>query len=68
MAMHLYVVVEPRSTALPLGVFEGLGWQRQQGGALERFEHRSPAAANPAHDAGVQLIDQLADRAVEFAE
>ena len=68
MAVHVDVVVQPRPTALPLGVFEGFGRQRQQGGALDRFKQRLPAAADAAHGAGVQLIDEFADRGVEFAE
>ncbi len=49
MAVSLDVVVEARPAALPFGVFEGFGQQRQQGGALDRFEQRIPAEANAAH-------------------
>src|SRR5258708_37870416 len=68
MTVHFDVVVEPGATALPFGVFEWFRGQWLENGTLDRLEQRAPAAADPAHGAGVQPIDQLADRHIEFAE
>ncbi len=68
MPVHLDVIVEAGPTALPFGIFEGFCRQRLQGRAFDRLEQRAPAAADPAHGAGVQFVDQLTDCGIEFAK
>jgi len=50
----------------PFGICEGFCRQRLQRRAFDRLEQRAPAAADPAHGAGVQFVDQLADRGIEL--
>ena len=67
-SMQLDVVVDACATAAPLGIDVRLGRQRQQSAALGRLEQRTATGAQMAHRTGVELLDQFADRAVQFGQ
>ena len=68
MPVHLDVVVGRHPAAPPLGIGVGLGRQRQQRRPVDRLEELPPAGAELAHQPGVQIAEQLADRLVQLAQ
>jgi hypothetical protein len=64
----LDVVVEVHPTALPIGIFIGCRRQLPQSGSIDLLIERASGGAPATHRPVVQLIDQFADRLVQFGQ
>ena len=62
------VVIRRHAGTTPLGILIGLGRQRHQGRPIDGVEELAAAGAELAHQAGVELVDQDADRDVQLGE
>ena len=65
--LDLDVVIRRHAGTPPFGVLVGLGRQRHQGGPVDGVEELAPAGAELAHQAGVELVDQLRMAALSSA-
>ncbi len=62
------MVVRRHACPAPFGVLIGLGRQRHQGGPVDGVEELAAAGAEPAHQAGIEFVDQDADCDVQLGE
>jgi len=62
------MVVEVHPAALPVGIFIGRRRQLPQGRPVDLLIERASGGAPAAHRPVVELIDQLTDRLVQFAQ
>ena len=68
MPVQLDVIVGRDATAAPLGIGVGLRRERLERRAVDRVEELPAARAEPAHQPGVEVAENLAYRLVELAE
>src|SRR5258707_7157051 len=66
--LNFDMVIRRNAGATPFGVLIGLGRQRHQGGTIDGVEELAAAGAELAHQAGVEFVDQNADREVQLCE
>ena len=66
--LNFDVVIRRHAGAAPFGVLIGLGRQRHQGRTIDGVEELAAAGAELAHQAGIEFVDQNADRDVQLGE
>ena len=66
--LDLDVVVEADPATFPVRVFVWRRWQRLQRGPVDLFVERASGGAPAAHRPVVQVVDEFADRLVQFIE
>ena len=68
MAKDLDMVINMHARPLPFGELIGCGRQRLEGRFVERLKLRAASARQFFERAGVEIIEQAADRAIEIVE
>lgn len=67
-SLNFNMVIRCHTGTTPFGVLIGLGRQRHQGRTIDGVEELAAAGTELAHQAGVEFVDQDADRNVQLAE
>jgi hypothetical protein len=67
-SLNFDVVIRRHAGATPFGILIGLGRQRHQGRTIDGVEELAAAGTELAHQAGIEVVDQDADRDVQLGE
>src|SRR2546423_8898257 len=67
-ALDLDVIVGRNPALLPFGILVGFARQPFEGRPLDRFQQLEPADAELAHDAAVEIGDDLPDCRIELEQ
>src|SRR3989454_7402094 len=67
-SLNFDVVIRRHARAAPFGVLIGLGRQQHQGRTIDGVEELTAAGTELAHQAGIEAVDQDADRDVQLGE